>query len=361
MKIMTVLGTRPEIIRLSVIIKKLDIKCQHILVHTGQNYTETLNDIFFKELGLRKPDYSLGIKEPTFGAQIGYILKKTEETLMKESPDRFLVLGDTNSALSAFVAERCGIPVFHMEAGNRCHDPKVPEEVNRRMIDAVSSWSFPYTPGSRENLIREGKEKRKIYVSGNPIGEVLARYKEEIEGSGILTTMGVENGKYFLVTIHRAENVDVKDRLVELMEGLVRVAQQYSQPVICSTHPRTRDKIGKYGLDYTKEIRFIEPLGFFDFVKLEKHAHCVLTDSGTVQEECCLFHVPTVTLRDSTERPETIECGSNILSGIDRDAVADCVELMTQSERNWRIPEGYEVSDVSDRMIKHLLGGEWFV
>lgn len=361
MKIMTVLGTRPEIIRLCLIIKKLDLLCAHILVHTGQNYTESLNDVFFRELGLRKPNYSLGIQEKTFGAQIGHILEKTEEILLKENPDRFLVLGDTNSALSAFIAERYGIPVFHMEAGNRCYDLKVPEEVNRKMIDAISTWSFPYTPGSRENLIKEGKDKRKIYLSGNPIKEVLAAFESEIEDSNILNVLRIEKQDYFLVTLHRAENVDVKERLIELMEGLVAVAKKYRKPIICSTHPRTRDKLSRYGLDYSEDIRFLEPLGFFDFVKLEKNAKCVLTDSGTVQEECCLFHVPTVTLRDSTERPETIECGSNILSGIDKEKVVNCVDLMNVSNRNWQIPEGYNVPDVSDRMVKHLLGGEWFV
>jgi len=343
------------------IIKKLDLLCAHILVHTGQNYTESLNDVFFRELGLRKPNYSLGIQEKTFGAQIGRIMEKTEEILLKEKPDRFLVLGDTNSALSAFIAERYGIPVFHMEAGNRCYDLKVPEEVNRKMIDAIATWSFPYTPGSRENLIKEGKEKRKISISGNPIKEVLTAFESEIEASKILNILEIEKGNYFLVTLHRAENVDVKERLIELMEGLAAVAKKNHKPIICSTHPRTRDKLSRYGLDYSEDIRFLEPLGFFDFVKLERNAKCVLTDSGTVQEECCLFRVPTVTLRDSTERPETIECGSNILSGIDRRKVLDCVDLMSVSDRNWLIPEGYDVTDVSERMVKHLLGGEWFV
>lgn len=362
MKVMTVLGTRPEIIRLSLIIKKLDQLTDHILVHTGQNFTHTLSDVFFKQLDLRQPDYYLDIRESSFGKQFSKILSGVENILLKEKPDKMLVLGDTNSALSALVAERYGIPVYHMEAGNRCYDRKVPEEVNRRVIDAVSYYSFPYTPNSRENLILEGKDKKRIYISGNPIYEVLNHYSERIEESPILSNLGLKEKEYFLVTIHRAENVDVKERLIEIFEGLLLVRSEFNLPVICSIHPRTNNKLHQFGFDLSEsELTLMEPFSFFDFAKLEKNAKCVLTDSGTVQEECCIFHVPTVTVRDSTERPETIECGSNILSGIDKNKMVECVKIMINSSTEWELPAGYEVPDVSDRIVKHLLGGEWCV
>jgi UDP-N-acetylglucosamine 2-epimerase (non-hydrolysing) len=272
-----------------------------------------------------------------------------------------LVLGDTNSALSALIAERYGIQVFHMEAGNRCYDKKVPEEVNRKMIDAISTWSFPYTPNSRENLLIEGKDKKKIYVSGNPIKEVIESYMDKIEASVIHDKLGIKEKEYFLVTIHRAENVDDRERLFEIFKGLEKVYNHYKIPVVCSVHPRTKDKLNKFNLDFKDSLMLLEPFGFFDFVKLEKNAKCVLTDSGTVQEECCLFHVPAVTVRDSTERPETIECGSNILSGIDSNKILECVKIMINTESEWEIPDGYDENNVSEKMLKHLLGGEWCV
>lgn len=359
MKVMTILGTRPEIIRLSIIINKLDQYAQkHTLVHTGQNFTKTLSDIFFEQLGIRKPDYVLLNQQQSLGEQLAAMYTNLETLFLKEQPDKVLILGDTNSGLSAILAERMGIPVVHMEAGNRCFDLEVPEEKNRRVIDAISSFNLPYTPQSKENLVREGVPRNRIIVSGNPIYEVLEYYKSEIDQSNILTTLKLKEEDYFLVTTHRAENVDHQDRLLEIMTGLNMVAEAYGKRVICSIHPRTKSRIQNMSaLEVHPLVEFHEPFGFFDFVKLEKHAFCVLTDSGTVQEECCLFHVPTVTIRKTTERPETIECGSNILSGIDANQIVNCVHVMVNQPKTWSYPAGYDHKNVSDKVIKILLGG----
>jgi UDP-N-acetylglucosamine 2-epimerase (non-hydrolysing) len=359
MKIMTILGTRPEIIRLSLIIKKLDTYAKkHTIVHTGQNYTSSLSDVFFQQLGIRDPDYILSDEQMSLGEQLSTMYKNLETIFVKEKPDKVLVLGDTNSGLSAILAERMGIPVFHMEAGNRCFDLEVPEEKNRRIIDSISSINIPYTPQSKENLIKEGIPTNRIIVSGNPINEVLEHFKREIEQSKILEKLRLKEGSYFLVTIHRAENVDYEDRLLEIMKGINHVAEAYKKRVICSLHPRTKSRIqSSTAINVHPLVEFHEPFSFFDFVKLEKSAYCVLTDSGTVQEECCLFHVPTVTIRKSTERPETIECGSNILSGIDANQIVACVDIMVKLPKTWSFPEGYACKNVADKMIKLLLGG----
>ncbi|MFP5108867.1 non-hydrolyzing UDP-N-acetylglucosamine 2-epimerase [Neobacillus sp. C211] len=359
MKIMTILGTRPEIIRLSLIIKKLDKYAErHILVHTGQNYTSSLSDIFFQQLGIRDPDYILSDEQMSLGQQLSTMYKNLETIFIKEKPDKVLVLGDTNSGLSSILAERMGIPVFHMEAGNRCFDLEVPEEKNRRIIDTISSFNFPYTPQSKENLINEGIPRNRVIVSGNPINEVLEHFKDEIEQSKILEKLNLKEGSYFLVTIHRAENVDHEDRLLEIIKGINLVAEAYKKRVICSLHPRTKSRIqSSSAITVHPLVEFHEPFSFFDFIKLEKNAFCVLTDSGTVQEECCLFHVPTVTIRKSTERPETIECGSNILSGIDANQIVACVYIMVNLPKTWSFPEGYAYKNVADKIIKLLLGG----
>ncbi|MDM5313982.1 non-hydrolyzing UDP-N-acetylglucosamine 2-epimerase [Peribacillus frigoritolerans] len=359
MKVMTILGTRPEIIRLSLIIKKLDQYADsHILVHTGQNFTSSLSEIFFQQLKVRTPDYVLLNQQQTLGEQLAAIFKKLETIFLSEKPDKVLVLGDTNSGLSSILAERMGIPVIHMEAGNRCFDLEVPEEKNRRIIDAVSSFNLPYTPQSKENLLNEGIPSKRIYLSGNPIYEVLNHYNNEIEQSVILEKLNLDKKDYFLVTAHRAENVDHEDRLLEIMKGINLVAETYQKRVICSLHPRTKSRIElSPKLEVHPLIEFHEPFGFFDFVKLEKNAFCVLTDSGTVQEECCLFHVPTVTIRKTTERPETIESGSNMLSGINAKQIVNCVKVMVNQQKNWTFPEGYDHKNVSDKVLKIILGG----
>jgi UDP-N-acetylglucosamine 2-epimerase (non-hydrolysing) len=357
MKVMTILGTRPELIRLSRIIEKLDTQCVHVLVHTGQNFDKNLKDIFFENLDIRKPDYFLNARGATSGEQIAQILTRTEEVLQKECPDRILLLGDTNSSLSAIIAKRMGIPVFHMEAGNRCYDDRVPEEVNRRIIDHSSDILMPYTERSRANLLHEGISGDRIYVTGNPITEVIRYYQNQIDRSDILSRLGILKGKYFLATVHRAENVDIESRLFGIMRALDGLSEQYPIPLICSLHPRTKDKLKHYGAQAKKfGIRFHEPFGFFDFVHLEQNALCVLSDSGTVQEECCLFHVPNVTLRDVTERPETVECGSNILSGADHATIHHCTKAVLSQKPAWSVPAEYLKEDVSSTVMKIILG-----
>ena len=357
MKVMTILGTRPEIIRLSRVIPLLDAHADHVLVHTGQNYTDTLSGLFFRELEVRDPDMFLGVKAPSFGEQIGQILTHTEALLREHRPDRVLILGDTNSGLAAIVARRLGIPVYHMEAGNRCYDDRVPEEVNRRVIDHSSSVLLPYTNRSRENLLREGIAGERIFVTGNPIMQVIDHYAGQIARSHALRDLGVTAGNYILVTMHRAESVDDRGRLGRLVEALSRLQERYGYPVVVSTHPRTRARIEEFEVGAARAgVRWLEPLGFFDFVRLEQEAFCVLTDSGTVQEETCLFGVPNVTIRDVTERPETIDAGSNVLAGSDPDAITAAVDLVTTLDRTWAPPAEYLVEHVAETVVRIVLG-----
>jgi UDP-N-acetylglucosamine 2-epimerase (non-hydrolysing) len=357
MKVVTIFGTRPEIIRLSRILPLLDRHCEHVTVHTGQNYEESLSDVFLRDLGVRPPDVNLGVRATSFADQAGKILAGVDDVFTQHRPDRVLILGDTNSALSAIVAARGGIPVFHMEAGNRCYDDRVPEEVNRRIVDHSSAILLPYTLRSKENLVREGIERDRIFVTGNPIFEVLQHYSEQIEASDVLARLEVEKNAFFLVTLHRSENVDEPRRLDLLLEGLSRVADRYAMPMLVSVHPRTASKLEKFGLSpQSSRVRLLDPLGFFDFVKLEKTAHLVLSDSGTVQEECAIFGVPNVTLRDVTERPETLECGSNVLTGPEPDSVARAVELALGTSAQWAPPAEYVAPDVSRAVAKIVLG-----
>lgn len=356
MKVLTILGTRPEIIRLSRIIAKLDKLCDQVLVHTGQNYDFNLNDIFFQQLDVRKPDCFLGAKG-TFAEQIGTILHKTEKALCEHRPDKFLVLGDTNSSTAAFIAKRMQIPVYHMEAGNRCYDDRVPEEVNRRLIDHSSDVLLPYTERSRANLLAEGIPGRRIYVTGNPIYEVIQHYDAQIRRSAVLKELDLKKQQYFLVTMHRQENVDVSERLKGVATALDSLQRQYDMPVIVSTHPRTKKRMQEFGVapDNTN-IRFMPPFGFFEFITLERNAFCVISDSGTVQEECAIFKVPAVTIRDVTERPETLESGSNILSGAQAETVVQCVRAVLSLKGQWSAPREYLVENVSDSVAKILLG-----
>ena len=356
MKVFTILGTRPEIIRLCRVIEKLDALCEHVVVHTGQNYDTNLNELFFQQLGVRQPDHHLGAKG-SLGEQIGAILAGCEQVLLKEKPDKFLVLGDTNSSLGAIMAKRLGIPVYHMEAGNRCYDDRVPEEVNRRIIDHSSDVLMPYTERSRQNLLREGIAGERIYVTGNPIYEVIEHYDDHVRQSTILSDLSVQKDGYFLVTMHRAENVDAQERLAALVAALNMLQQDYDMPVIVSTHPHTRARMASFGVEAANEqLRFLPPFGFFDFIALERNAFCVLSDSGTVQEECAIFGVPNVTIRDVTERPETVECGSNMLSGADPQQVAVCVKTVLAGRRDWSPPPEYIVPNVSQTVVKIVLG-----
>lgn len=353
---MTILGTRPEIIRLSRIIEKLDGLCDHILVHTGQNYDPDLNEIFFQQMGVRVPNAYLDAKG-SLGQQMATILTRSEEIIVAHKPDKFLVLGDTNSALAAFVAKRLGIPVYHLEAGNRCYDDRVPEEVNRRVIDHSSDILMPYTERSRQNLLREGIPGQRVYVTGNPILEVINHHVKQIAESNIHKTLGIEPGAYFLVTLHRAENVDDEVRLRQFASAFEQLQQYYKLPMIVSAHPRTRNKLQSFGIKVENpHIRLLEPFGFFDFIALEQKAHCVLSDSGTVQEECAIFKVPHVTLRDVTERSETLECGSNILTGSNPDQILFSVKTILSRPADWTPPIEYLAEHVSHTVMKLLMG-----
>ena len=360
MKVMTILGTRPEMIRLSRIIPALDGNCDHVVVHTGQNYDHTLYGVFLQELDMRRPDHVLNCRADTLMGQVAAILKECERVISRERPDRVLILGDTNSALSSIVAKRAGVPVYHMEAGNRCYDDRVPEEVNRRIVDHCSDILMPYTERSRANLLKEGIDGKRIFVTGNPIKEVLDHYSEKIASSTVLTTFGLSRGKYFLVTLHRAENVDVPERLSDFIAAFDLLYREFGVPVVCSLHPRTRSQLQKQGKLLDRDgVRAFDPLGLFDFVHLEQNALCVLSDSGTVQEECCIVRVPTVTLRDVTERPETIEVGSNMLSGAAPQSVLQCVRTVLSQATNWEdIPE-YMVSNVTAAVVKIVTGFQW--
>lgn len=355
MKLLTVVGTRPELIRLSRIIPLLDKYCDHILVHTGQNYDPNLKDIFFEQLSIREPDYSENCSGASQFESIAKILTSVERIIQIEKPDKFLVLGDTNSSLSAIVAKRYGIKVYHMESGNRCYDDNVPEEVNRRIIDHSSDVLMPYTDRSRQNLLSEGIHQSKIFVTGNPIKEVID-YALPIHPMGFYPKCHKD---YFLVTLHRSENVDNPDVLTSLLDSLGWVFAKYKIPIKISTHPHTRKKLDQL-LQYLKidltGLEFCEPFGFKEFLLLEKGAFCVLTDSGTVGEECCLFHVPNVILRTTTERPEVIECGGTIIAGFKSDDILRGVNIATNSVCNWKRPVEYDVDNVSEIVAKIILG-----
>jgi len=350
-KILTILGTRPEIIRLSRIMPKLDQACDHRLLHTGQNYDATLNDIFFEQLNLRAPDHVLESRG-TIGQQLAAIMTGVEQYVTEFKPDAVLVLGDTNSGLSAIVCERMGIPVYHMEAGNRCYDMLVPEEKNRRLIDSISTVNLPYTELSRQNLLREGAANNRVFVTGNPIKEVLEHYRSDIAKSDVLTRLGLTLGQCIIATLHRAENVDDPQRLEQIVQALETISQEY--PIVFSCHPKTKQRLA--GRKLSDRIIVTEPMGFFDFVNLEQRSYMAISDSGTVQEEMCLFHKPTITIRSTTERPETVWCGSNIVTGLDADNIVAGFNAMKMCDRSWTVPAEYARTNVSDTVINILLG-----
>ena len=357
MKVMTVFGTRPEVIRLSRVIERLDGFADHVLVHTGQNYDPNLSDVFFEELQVRRPDVHLDARGRGFAEQVSQIIARIDTAIDEHKPDRVLILGDTNSGLAAIVAARRGIPVFHMEAGNRCYDDRVPEEINRRMIDHCSTVLMPYTERSKENLVREGIERERIFVTGNPIYEVLRRHTESVDPAPILTSYDVRKEDYFLVTMHRAENVDDGPRLERLLRGLQQIAAHHETPMLVSLHPRTASRMEQYGLTVEDpRVRLLRPMGFVDFVTLERYARAVISDSGTVQEECAIMGVPNVTIRDVTERPETIEAGTNILAGSSPDAMLRSLDVAIALGGGWRAPAGYLTDDVSRTVAKIVLG-----
>ena len=348
-KVLTILGTRPEIIRLSRVIPKLDLAADHRVLHTGQNYDPTLNDIFFEELELRRPDVVLESRG-TISEQLAATFVGVEKYCKEFQPDAVLVLGDTNSGLAAVVCERMGIPVFHMEAGNRCYDLSVPEEKNRRIIDHVASVNLPYTGFSRENLLREGLPNNKILVTGNPIREVLDYYSGAIQHSTILERLGLAPYQYIVATAHRAENVDNPTRLANILEAFETISQDL--PIVFSCHPKTQQRMTK---QLNSRITVSKPMGFFDWVNLERNSRLAISDSGTVQEEMCLFQKPTITIRATTERPETVMCGSNIVTGLETSAIVAGYQQALKLGL-WTVPEEYTRTNVSDVVVNIILG-----
>ena len=361
LKVMTVVGTRPELIRLSRVIHRLDETVDHVLVHTGQNYDYSLNEVFFRDLGIREPDHMLGVDTSSLGAVLGGTLVAAERVMLEEKPDAVLVLGDTNSCISAVMARRLRIPVYHMEAGNRCFDENVPEETNRKLVDHVADFNLVYTEHARRNLLAEGLHPRRIIKTGSPMREVLDAYRGEILESDVLERLGLTEGGYFLVSAHREENVDHPDRLRALLDCLVAVREAYALPVFVSTHPRTRKRLESLPEWAEPEgITFSDPLGFHDYNRLQLSAACCLSDSGTIAEESTLLGFPAVTLRDSIERPEALDTGGIVMTGLDQaDVVAAVGVALTAGHNRDGVgpltPHDYLIDNSSERAVNFIL------
>lgn len=351
MKILTLIGTRPELIRLSVILKKLDKLCNHIIVYTNQNYEINLSLLFFEELSIRKPNYIFS--QTSTGEFLGRGFIEFEKILNTEKPDKVLVLGDTNSGLLSILATKRGIPVYHMEAGNRCFDGHLPEELNRRLIDTASKYNLPYTENAKQNLLREGYHKNFVFKIGNPIREVLQYYDVQILSSSILSQLKLTVG-YVLLTLHRAENVNHISCLQRIVEAINKIAEEV--PVVYSFHPHTKDQLQKYGIKFSDKVRLIEPVGFFDFVKLEMGSTVILTDSGTVPEEASILHIPTIVLRNTTERQELMENGSLILAGTNTENILYAYQNIQEMKMDWDKLDDYSKLNVSDTVIRLLIG-----
>ena len=361
LKVMTIVGTRPEIIRLSRTMVLLDQHVDHLIVHTGQNYDYELNEIFWDELELRQPDYFLNADTSSLGATVGDIIKKSEDVLKKEKTDALLVLGDTNSCLSAYMAKRMHIPIFHMEAGNRCFDENVPEETNRRIIDHIADFNLVYTEHARRHLLSEGLPHRRIYLTGSPMKEVLDYYKPKINSSDILDKLNLKSGEYFVVSIHREENVDNEDNLKKILAILNKLAETYQHPVIISTHPRTRKRVealDKLTTTSHKSLVFNKPFGFLDYIHLQQNAKCVISDSGTISEESAILDFPAISLRQSMERPEAQDTGTIVLTGFELDVIFNSIEVaIKHSALNSRqVPIDYQATNTSWRVVKLILG-----
>jgi UDP-N-acetylglucosamine 2-epimerase len=360
-RIMTIVGTRPEVIRLSRVIALLDQHTDHLLVHTGQNYDYELNDIFFQQLDLRKPDAFMNIDTSTLGSAVGDIIKQSEILLDRYQPEALLVLGDTNSCLSAYMAKRKHIPVFHMEAGNRSYDFNVPEEINRRIIDHIADYNLVYTEHARRHLISEGLPHRRIYLTGSPMFEVLHFYRKKIDSSTILNDLNLTEEQYFLASFHREENVDNPQNLSQILRIMKLLAGQNKIPVIVSTHPRTKKRIEANNTSSdNKNIRFLKPFGFLDYIKLQQNAKCVISDSGTISEESAILSFPAISLRQSMERPEAQDSGTIILSGLKPQVVLSSIAATIQHHRskkeNHHIPADYMIANTSWRVLKLILG-----
>lgn len=355
LKVMTILGTRPEIIRLSEVIKACDRYFRHVLVHTGQNWDYTLNQVFFEDLGLREPDYYLDAAGSHLGETIGNIIARSYEVLQKEEPDALLILGDTNSALAAISAKRLKVPIFHMEAGNRCWDWNVSEMINRKIVDHISDINIPYTEHSRRYLLAEGIDGKTIFVSGSPMREVLRNHMDKIEASEILQGLGLEKGKYILLSAHREENIDLEDNFISLMTAVNRIAEKYQLPVIYSMHPRSRKFIEQRGFVFHPLVQSLSPFGFIDYNHLQMNAYCVLSDSGTLSEESAMLNFPGVLIRTSTERPEVLDKGTLVIGGIKGDDLEQAVELavkMFDYGEETAMAGDYADANVSVKVIK---------
>lgn len=355
LKLMTILGTRPEIIKMSAIIKKCDLYFEHILVHTGQNYDYELNKVFFNELGLREPDYYLGVVGENLGQTMGNVIAKSYELMQEVKPDALIVLGDTNSCLCVISAKRLKIPVFHMEAGNRCKDENLPEEVIRRIVDVTSDINLCYSEHARRYILDSGVKPEYTFVVGSPMAEILATYSRQIESSNVLDGLGLEKKKYILLSAHREENIDNEDNFISLMNAVNKMAEKYDMPILYSCHPRSKKYIEQRGFVFDKRVIRHSPLGFFDYNKLQQNAFCVVSDSGTLPEESAYFKFPAVSVRTSTERPEAMEEGVFVLGSISTEQVLQAVHLATSMYENKELPskvDAYEDKNVSTKVVK---------
>lgn len=360
LKVMTIVGTRPELIKLSRVIAELDRRCRHVLVHTGQNFDFELNGVFFRQLDIRRPDYFLRAAAPTAARTISQVITKADDVLARERPDAVVIYGDTNSCLSAIAAKRRRIPIFHLEAGNRCFDQRVPEEINRKIIDHISDVNMPLTEQARGYLLAEGLRPDTIIKTGSLMREVIAHYRSGIDRSDALTRLGLDSGEYFVVSAHREENVDEPPRLKALVEALHSLARRYGKRIVMSTHPRTRKRLTALDASFARQrrIEFLKPFGFFEWIKLQSQAFCVLSDSGTLTEEAAIVGFPAVMLRDAHERPEGMDGGVAVMSGLSSDRMLQAVELVTSQDRpmpnSFRVPD-YEPDDVSRKVVRILV------
>ena len=359
-KVMTIVGTRPEIIKLSRVFSELDRYTRHILVHSGQNYDYELNEIFFQDLGLRKPDYLLEAAGATVAETIGNVIIKTDAVMAQESPDALLLLGDTNTCLAAIPAKRRKIPIFHMEAGNRCFDQRVPEEINRKIVYHLSDINLTYTEHARRYLLQEGIRPETIIKTGSPMKEVLTHYRPQIDQSAVLNTLALAPANYLVVSAHREENIDSENNFRDLLGTLRALAERYRQPIIVSTHPRTRKRLEEAGeLNLGEAIRFLKPLGFCDYVKLQLHAFCVVSDSGTITEESSLLNFPAVTMRQAHERPEGMDVGTLIMCGLKALQVLEAIDVVTarhdRGRRQFALVPDYDVDNVSQKVVRIIL------
>ena len=357
LNVVTVIGTRPEIIRLSVLIKKCDEYFNHTLVHTGQNYDYKLNEIFFNELQIRKPDYFLEVATDDLGETMGNVIKKSYQIFKKINPDSLLVLGDTNSALCVLSAKRLKIPIFHMEAGNRCFDQNVPEEINRKVVDHLADINLTYSENSRRYLLSEGFRKDFVFTTGSPLNEVLINFSVQIQKSNILTNLNVNPKKYIVASIHREENLEIKNNFDSILKSFELISSHYNKPILFSTHPRTRKKLEGIEIKLNA-IQFLEPLGFFDYVKLQSEAFVTLSDSGTISEESSMMKFPAVSVRTSIERPEAIDNGVITIGNIDSNSILQATEIAVKSfkQTHFELPDAYKVKTTSDRVIKIIQG-----